>query len=186
MRCSLRSSLGPRTEHALGHLHEPGEGSRARRRDAQRPQLPRRIPAKTDRTSSWQFGRLPGALRAPGSLSDRGEPRVEVEQHAGPSAVRGPERLRANPALGGTRARPARDPGLRQTGPLLAVHPARAVNGLASRPPESRGRQQGGRHPRRVGDGRIESAGVGARYSHQAAPCAAGSLAATTRTSAPA
>ena len=61
-------------------------------------QLPRRVPAKTDRTSSWQFGRLPGALRAPGSLSDRGEPRVEVEPHAGPSAVRGPERLRANPA----------------------------------------------------------------------------------------
>ena len=66
------------------HLHEPGEGSRAGRRDAQRPvasraQLPRRVPAKTDRTSSWQFGRLPGALRAPGSLSDRGEPRVEVE-----------------------------------------------------------------------------------------------------------
>src|SRR5712664_1201559 len=95
---SLRSSLGPRTEHALGHLHEPGEGSRARRRDAQRPQLPRRVPAKTDRTSSWQFGRLPGALRAPGSLSARGEPRVEVEAHRGPPPVRGPDRLRANPA----------------------------------------------------------------------------------------
>src|SRR2546426_3207518 len=43
-------------------------------------QLPRRVPAKTDRTSSWQFGRLPGALRAPGSLSARGEPRVEVDR----------------------------------------------------------------------------------------------------------
>ncbi len=50
-------------------------------------QLPRRVPAKTDRTSSWQFGRLPGQLRAPGSLSYRGEPRVEVEPHAGPSSV---------------------------------------------------------------------------------------------------
>jgi len=59
-------------------------------RDAQRfqvPQLPRRVPAKTDRTSSWQFGRLLGQLRAPGALSYRGEPRVEVEPHAGPSAV---------------------------------------------------------------------------------------------------
>jgi hypothetical protein len=50
-------------------------------------QLPRRVPAKTDRTSSWHFGRLPWQLRAPGSLSYRGEPRVEVEPHAGPSAV---------------------------------------------------------------------------------------------------
>ena len=37
---------------------------------------------------------------------------------------------------------------------------SRAVNGLASRPREP-GRQQGGRHPRRVGDGRVEPAGVG-------------------------
>jgi len=89
-------------------------------------QLPRRVPAKTDRTSSWQFGRLPGALRAPGSLSDRGEPRVEVEPHAGPSAVRGPERLRANPAqLLEALERALHDPGLRQPGPLLAVHLAR-------------------------------------------------------------
>ena len=97
-----RTGVPVRNMHGK-HLHEPGEGSRAGRRDAQRPvasraQLPRRVPAKTDRTSSWQFGRLPGALRAPGSLSDRGEPRVEVQPHAGPSAVRGPERLRANPA----------------------------------------------------------------------------------------
>src|SRR5881296_1918571 len=84
------------------HLHEPGEGSRAGRRDAQRPvaslNSPAGYPPKPTEPRPWQFGRLPGALRAPGSLSDRGEPRVEVEPHAGPSAVRGPERLRANPA----------------------------------------------------------------------------------------
>ena len=32
LRCSLRSSLGPRPEHGREHLHEPGEGSRAGRR----------------------------------------------------------------------------------------------------------------------------------------------------------
>src|SRR3989454_4092789 len=117
LRYSLRSSLGPPTEHARGAFMSLARVARdgETRSGLSRPgaQLPSRVPAKTDRTSSWQFGRLPGALRAPGSLSARGEPRVEVEPHAGPSAVRGPERLRANPALRGTRARPARDPGLR-------------------------------------------------------------------------
>src|SRR5712691_1697541 len=60
----LRRQLLSADRSWVEHLHEPGEGSRAGRRDAQRPvasraQLPRRVPAKTDRTSSWQFGRLP-------------------------------------------------------------------------------------------------------------------------------
>ena len=54
------------------------------------------------------------------------EPRVEVEAHRGPPPVRGPERLRANPAqLFQALERALHDPGLRQPGPLLAVHLAR-------------------------------------------------------------
>ena len=54
------------------------------------------------------------------------EPRVEVEAHRGPPPVRGPDRLRANPAqLLEALERALHDPGLRQTGPLLAVHLAR-------------------------------------------------------------
>src|SRR5713101_5525797 len=54
------------------------------------------------------------------------EPPVEVEAHRGPPPVRGPERLRANPAqLFEALERALHDPGLRQPGPLLAVHLAR-------------------------------------------------------------
>ncbi len=54
------------------------------------------------------------------------EPRVEVEAHRGPTPVRGPERLRANPAQPlEALERTLNDPGLRQPGPLLAVHLAR-------------------------------------------------------------
>ena len=54
------------------------------------------------------------------------EPRVEVEAHRGPSPVWGPDRLRANPAqLFEALERALHDPGLRQPGPLLAVHLAR-------------------------------------------------------------
>ncbi len=54
------------------------------------------------------------------------EPRVEVEAHRGPPPVRGPERLRANPAQRfETLERALNDSGLRQAGPLLAVHLAR-------------------------------------------------------------
>jgi len=59
------------------------------------------------------------------------EPRVEVEAHRGPTPVRSLDSLRANPAqLLEALERALNDPGLRQTGPLLAVHLAR----LASRP----------------------------------------------------
>src|SRR6266545_6134298 len=55
------------------------------------------------------------------------EPRVEVEAHRGPPPVRGPDRLRANPAqLFQALERALHDPGLRQPGPLLAVHLARS------------------------------------------------------------
>ena len=89
------------------------------------------------------------------------EPRVEVEAHRGPPPVRGPERLRANRAQRfETLERALNDSALRQAGPLLAVHLAR---GERARQPATGepGRQQGGRHRRRVGDGRIEPAGVG-------------------------
>jgi hypothetical protein len=89
------------------------------------------------------------------------EPRVEVEAHGGPPHVRGPDRLRANPAqLFEALERARNDLGLRKPGPLLAVHLAlgeRARQPAAGEP----GRPQGGRHPHRVGDGRVEPGGVG-------------------------
>src|SRR6266542_5121274 len=54
------------------------------------------------------------------------QPRVEVEAHRGPPPVWSPDRLRANPAqLLEALERALHDPGLRQPGPLLAVHLAR-------------------------------------------------------------
>jgi len=53
------------------------------------------------------------------------------------------------------------DPGLRQPGPLLAVHLARGERARQSAVGES-GRQQGGRYPHRVGDGRVKPASVSA------------------------
>ncbi len=105
---------------------------------------------------------------------------------AGPSASGALERLRAKPAqLLEALERALHDPGLRQPGPLLAVHLARGERARQSAVGEP-GCQQGGRDPRRVGDGRVEPAGVGGQVLAPGSPCAARSLAATTRTSAPA
>ncbi len=61
-----------------------------------------------------------------------------MEAHRGPPSVRGPERLRANPAqLLEAFERALHDPGLRQPRPLLAVHLARGER-ARSRPWESR------------------------------------------------
>src|SRR5713101_1036938 len=69
--------------------------------------------------------------------------------------------LRSNPAqLCEALERALHDPGAPSDRSLLAVHLAcgkRARRPAAGEP----GRQQGGRHPRRVGDGRVEPAGVG-------------------------
>ena len=91
-----------------------------------------------------------------------------MEAHRGPPPVRGPDRFRSNPAqLLEALDRALHDPGLRQTGPLLAVHLAR---GERARQPGEPGRQQGGRHPRRVGDGRVEPAGVGGQVTRTRRP----------------
>ena len=69
--------------------------------------------------------------------------------------------LRPNQAeLFETLQRPLDAPALRQPGPLIAVHLARGERARQTAAGEP-GRQQGGRHPRCVGDGRIEPAGVG-------------------------